>query len=221
MFNTSEYLGCGLYSLADAAWLLRLSPITLRYWAGERSAESMVSRQFKKDHLLTFAELMELQFVKLFRDAGVSLQAIRAAAAAAAKMFHTAYPFTVKRFDTDGKTIFATLKSHATDKVLTEDLKHGQYVFTKVIRPFFKKLEYRGANEAERFWPLQKRGRIVLDPNRKFGQPIDAETGVPTQAIISALKAGKGQDAPTVAKWLGVPLEAVKAAHRFDQLLST
>jgi uncharacterized protein (DUF433 family)/DNA-binding transcriptional MerR regulator len=222
MTSAEQYVGVGLYTLRDAARLLAVPMNTLRYWSGESNrADAMVARQFRDDHLLTFAELMELHFVKLFRDKNVSLQAIRKAAKAASRKFQTDYPFTVKQFNTDGNTIFATLKSRETDKVLIEDLQHGQLVFKRIILPFFKKLEYKGTNEAERFWPMQKRGRIVLDPLRRFGQPIDAETGVPTQAIISALKAGDGQDAPEVAKWFDIPLEAVKAAWKFERSLAS
>ncbi|MDX1969311.1 MAG: hypothetical protein SFV23_19195 [Planctomycetaceae bacterium] len=207
--------------MLDAAKLLAVPVNTLRYWAGETNqAETIVKRRFAADHLLTFAELMELHFVQLFRSEEVPLQAIRKAAIAASKQFNTDYPFTVKQFDTDGKTIFATLKSKETDRVLVQELHHGQLVFQKLIKPFFRKLEYRTTNEAERFWPMQKLGRVVLDPARKFGQPIDSETGVPTRAIYDAVTAGGGQDVKTVAKWFDIPLEAVRAAVKFEKTLS-
>ncbi|MDZ4684401.1 MAG: DUF433 domain-containing protein [Planctomycetaceae bacterium] len=222
MVDLAKYVGCGLYSLKDAARLLKVKPSTLRYWSGElHGAEGIVPRQLEDDRLLTFAELMEFHFVKLFRDHEVSLQAIRKAAKAASKKFHTNYPFTVKQFNTDGRSIFVTLHSRETDKELIEDLQRGQLVFTKLIRPFFKKLEFRGTTEAARFWPLQKQGRIVLDPNRRFGQPIDADTGVPTEALTRALKAGDGQSAADVARWFDIPVEAVRAAVRFERSLAT
>src|SRR5262245_40272463 len=101
----SKYLGVGIYTLQQAAKLLCVSGNILRYWIGEFSAESLVRRQFKDDRLLTFAELMELHFVKMFRDEGVTLHAIRRAADEASTKFHSEYPFTVRRFDTDGKSI--------------------------------------------------------------------------------------------------------------------
>jgi uncharacterized protein (DUF433 family) len=222
MPRSDSHLDCGLYSIADAAWLLGTSQTQLRYWAGERGGyEAVVKRRFPDEHLLTFAELMELHFVKIFRDHGVSLQAIRKAAAAACRKFKAEYPFTVRQFNTDGKTIFATLRDSETNKEITEDLQKGQLVFTQIIRPFFKKIDYGPTSEAERFWPLKKGGRVVLDPTRRFGQPIDSETGVPIQTILSALRAGDGQDAIEVATWFDIPLEAVKAAVRFDRSLAS
>jgi hypothetical protein len=159
---------------------------------------------------------MELLFIKMFRDEGVSAQAIRKASQAAAKKFKTDYPFAVQRFDTDGKTIFATLVSQSTGKKLVEDLKLGQFVFEKVLKPFFRKLDY-GNFEVERYWPMEKDGRIVLDPARKFGQPIDFDTGIPTRTLYNAVIAGGGQEVKAVANWFGVPVAAVNAAVAFER----
>lgn len=221
--DASDYFNSGVYTFAEAAKLLRVKPATLRYWIGElQDTPPLFHRKFPDKPILAFADLMELHFVKMFLDHDVSFQAIRKAANAAAKKFKTNYPFTVKRFDTDGREIFATLKSNETDKILVEHLQHGQYVFAKLIRPFFKKLDYRQTdNEIERYWPLRKSGRVVLDPTRRFGEPIDAETGVPISVILDAVHAGGGQDVPQVANWFEIPVEAVKAAIRFERLLAT
>jgi uncharacterized protein (DUF433 family)/DNA-binding transcriptional MerR regulator len=223
--DIQNHVGCGIYSVAQAARLLRIDASVLRRWIGEGpGCESVISRTFEEEQILTFAELMELHFIKMFREENVSLQAIRKAAQMAAQKFRSNYPFTVKRFDTDGKTIFATLKSKETDKELIQDLRQGQLVFATVIRPFFKRLDYLPTQEVGLFWPLRKssrqNGRVVLDPKRRYGQPIDSETGVPTSAITQALAAGDGQDVNTVAKWFDIPVEAVKAAIRFEKSLS-
>ena len=165
---------------------------------------------------LTFRELMEIQFIKLFRAEGLSLQAVRQVARKAAERDKTDYPLSAKQFDTDGKAIFATLIGTSEKACLVEDLRRGQFVFDPIIRPFFRKLEYRGGREVARYWPLEKSGRIVLDPARKFGQPIDAATGVSTRAIFEATQAGGGQDWKTVADWLEIPISAVEAAVTFE-----
>lgn len=216
-----KYLGCGLYDFATAAHLLRVEPHVLMYWLGEtRRGESIIVRQLREDRLLTFAELMELHFIKMFREQNVSIQAIRKAAKAASKKFESEYPFSVRRFDTDGRTIFATLRSKETDKEIIEDLQRGQLVFKKIVRPFFKKLDYRGTQDVERYWPLHKSGRVVLDPARHFGRPIDSQTGVPIDAIIQAVRADGGQDPQSVANWFKIPREAVMAAIRFERALA-
>jgi uncharacterized protein (DUF433 family)/DNA-binding transcriptional MerR regulator len=216
-----EIIGRGIYSLGQAARLLGVRTNTLRYWVHEHGhLAPAVHRSFDED-LLTFAELMEYHFVKMFLDKGVSFRTIRKAAKAAAAKFKVKYPFTVKKFDTDGTTVFATLTKGEKKQRVVEDLEKGQLVFETIIRPFFKKLDYSPTNGAERFWPLRRAGRVVLDPERRFGQPIDAETGVPTRVLYDAVTAGDGQDIKAVAQWFDIPLEAVKAAIRYEKSLAT
>lgn len=215
-----KLIGQGFYDIPQAARLLGVHCNTLRYWLTETATQdAIVSRKFPSMEMLTFAELMELYFVKMFRNENVALQTIRKAAEVASVKFRSEYPFTVRRFDTDGKSIFATLIGKESDNEIVEELKHGQLVFKTVIRPFFRKLKYDGQSLGE-FWPLGTSGRVVLDPMRRHGQPIDSETGVPVDTIIDSLKAGGGQDAKVVAKWLDIPLEAVQAAIQFDKSLT-
>lgn len=217
--RTPQHLGVGIYSVAEAAHLLKVSASTVQRWLDP--ASGLVTRAFSDEaDVLSFLELMELHFIQIFRQQGVSLATIRTASRKAAQRFGADYPFAVKRFDTDGKSIFATLIDERPGRVVVEDLKHGQLVFEQVMRPFFRKLDYQDQHEIIRYWPLERQGRVVLDPAREFGKPIDAETGVPTETISDALRAGGGQDARKVADWLGIPLAAVQAAMNFEQSLS-
>jgi uncharacterized protein (DUF433 family) len=189
----------------------------VRKWISPQ--EGLIHRALApEEQTVTFLELMELHFINMFRSQGVSLQTIRKAAAAASSKFHADYPFAVRRFDTDGRTIFATLIKDAGNEDVVEDLKKGQYVFDQIMRPFFRRLEYRGADEALRYWPLDIKGRVVLDPERQFGKPIDSETGVPTRALYEAVKAG--QEPSDVAEWFDVPHKAVLAAIKFEKSIA-
>lgn len=223
----SPFVGVGLYSFPEAARIIGTSPRTLRQWAKtyrytvrgvEYTRHPVIDRRLADEDVLTFLELIELLFVRLFRSQGVSMGVIRKAARVAAQRFDTPYPFAVRRFDTDGKSIFATLADQPGEQLVTEDLARGQYVFREVVHPYFRKLDYRGSAEALKFWPLDRDGRVVLDPRRHFGAPIDDETGVPTKALYDAVTAG-GQSHETVAQWFDVPLAAVKAAVIYERSL--
>jgi uncharacterized protein (DUF433 family) len=212
-----DRIGVGLYSIPEAARLLKTPAQRIQRWI--QPDDVLIPRAFDLDErILSFFELIELHFVKLFRDAGVSLQTIRRAAKVAARTFGTRHPFAVHRFDTDGCTIFATLGSAEQGKSLLEDLEHGQYAFDQILRPFFKKLEY-GKDDVVRYWPLDTTGRIVLDPKRRFGKPIDCLTGVPTNTLFHAVETGETEDA--VAAWFNVPAEAVRAAVAFEKSLAS
>ncbi len=228
--SPDTYLGIGLYSFPEAARIIGVKPPTLRRWAKEYRYTSRVTpylhqpvvpRYFgANDSPLSFVELIELLFVKMFRAEGVSMPAIRMASHRAVERFDTPYPFAVQRFDTDGKSIFATLGEESGNQGMVEDLTRGQLAFDTVIRTLFRKLDYRGNSDALRFWPLEHDGRIVLDPERGFGKPIDAETGVPTEALFDAVTAGKGQSHTEVAAWFDVPIAAVEAAVTYERMLS-
>jgi uncharacterized protein (DUF433 family) len=224
------YVGVGLYTIPEAAHIIGVKTPKLRRWIGEyqrtatdgirKLGKPVIARHFTDgERLLTFLELVELLFVKLFRAEGVPMTVIRKASDEAARLFGTRYPFAVKRFDTDGRRIFATLQDHTDDQRAVLELGKGQLVFESVVRPFFRKLEYRDGGEALRYWPLDRNGRIVLDPERSFGKPIDAETGVPTKALYDAVTAGGGQSPESVAEWFGVPREAVQAAVTYESAL--
>jgi len=227
--NPSRYVGVGLYSFPEAARIIGITPAKLRRWAGqyrrkvpgtEYLSKPVISRYFPDgEHVLTFLELVELLFVKLFREEGVSMQVIREAAEEAARRFDTPYPFAVKRFDTDGQRIFATLREESQEERSIVELGKGQYVFDAVVRLFSRKIEYQDGGDALRYWPRDREGRVVLDPQRSFGKPIDAETGVPTRALYDAVLAGGGQSPVVVAEWFGVPLDAVEAAVAFERSL--
>ena len=228
--SQSALVGVGLYSIPDAARIIGLKPAILRRWVSEYTYTShgvtyrhrpvVPPRLSGTKGVLTFLELIELLFVKQFRAEGVSMQVIRKAAQAAARKFDTPYPFAVRHFDTDGRSIFETLKAQPDGEAIVEDLARGQYVFDIVVRPFFRKLDYSDAGIVLKFWPLDREGRVVLDPEREFGAPIDEETGVPTRALFDAVRSGGGQSCETVAAWFEVPLAAVEAAVRYESMLA-
>lgn len=214
----TSYLGVGLYSIPEAGRIVGAPISRVRRWLDPESG--VVERCLNPaERTITFVELMDLFFIRMFRDEGVSLQTIRKVSEAAAKKFRAAHPFAVKRFDTDGKTVFATLKSDPDEQELVEDLAKSQYVFDNILRPFFRKLEYD--RYAIRYWPLERDGRVVLDPERHFGKPIDAESGIPTKTIHEAVTAGGGQECAAVAQWLGISIDAVNAAVEFERSLSS
>jgi DNA-binding transcriptional MerR regulator len=218
MKSAQSHLGVGLYSFAEAARLIGVHPRRIHRWLSEPDLAPMVFE--RSEHTITFQQLMELHFIKMFREAGVSLNVIRRASVEAAKKFDSAYPFSVKRFDTDGHRIFATLIEQGGKKPVLEELHHGQTAFLNICKPFFKKLDYRSSKELLRYWPRHRSGRVVMDRARKFGKPIDADTGVPTAVIYDAVKAGGGQSHEDVARWLGIPIAAIRKAVDFERSLA-
>lgn len=232
MSAQQTFMGTGLYGLPEAARYLRVPSATLRRWVtgyafaadgdqNERRSSTPVLRRpvvvVEGEMVLTFADLVELQFVSLFRRHGVSLPVIRAAAARAAQLFQTDYPFNVRRLQTDGRRIFAELDPERVEGVprerVVQELKEGQIVLGPFAEMFYKDLDY-DHDVASCWWPLGKKNRAVLDPARNFGKPSDDVTRVPLYPLYRMVRAG--EPVASVARWYGVDEEAVETALRFE-----
>lgn len=227
---TSDWLGVGLYSLPEAARLAQVPTNTVRRWlqgyrfrtlSGRRGASSAIFepelRQIDGCRAIGFHDLVELLFIKAFRDHGVGLPVIRRAAREAARRWDTTHPFCERKFATDGLTIFSTIRDEFGEEEVL-DLPNSQYVFESIIRPYLKQLDYAASGDVNRWWPLGKKGAVLVDPRRAFGKPVLARYGVPTGALYAALEAG--QTELEAAQWYDVPVSAVRAALRFEKGLA-
>ena len=213
-----------MYSISDAARVISVPPNRLRHWVQGyyyESAEarkrqvSVVPRFYGDDEPLAFVELIELLFVSEFQRIGLSMQYIRKAAARARQEFNTPYPFAVKRFATDGRKIFTTVAIQEQPRTATYEIVHGQGVFNSIVRRYFKYHLDIEREFANRYWPLGRRQRVVLDASRAFGAPIDEPTGVPTEALVAALEAGDSEE--DVAAWFEVPIQAIRTSLKYER----
>lgn len=140
--NTAcRLIGVGIYTPAEAALYTGIPAKDIRRWMfGYRSEGIQHSGiwipelDFSEEKLLGFHDLLEIRLVHVFRKHGVSLQAIRSASRQAREVFDQSYPFTCKRFQTDGRSIFATVFDETGDEAIL-DLAKRQYAFRQVIGP--------------------------------------------------------------------------------------
>lgn len=223
--SISGYVGVGLYSLADAAKLLRAPPRNIRRWMGGYVYKDAVGDAHRMPPLwkadlpeaddkieLSFRDLIELRFVKAFVDAGIGLKAIRNCLEYARSCVDSDRPFSSGQFRTDGRTIFLESLERAGEPRLL-DLRRKQYVFKQVVDHSFKDLDLE--NDAVARWrPFHGKSSIVVDPERAFGQPIAASFGVPTVVLADAVRA-EGSEA-RVARLFEVSPSVVRDAVRFE-----
>ena len=84
----TEFVGVGLYTISEAAKLLRSSPRTIRRWVEgydyRRNGEKVHSAPLWRPDLsiedgveLSFRDLIELRFISAFTDLGLSIRTIR------------------------------------------------------------------------------------------------------------------------------------------------
>lgn len=221
-------VGVGLYSFPEAAKLIGVESSNLRRWirgydrrekgsAEVHAIEALWPSPLVDQEVdaISFADLLEVRFVDVFRKHGVSLQTIRVAARHARELFGTNYPFTNRRFRTDGRGIFAEAIQETGESEMM-DLGKKQYVFDKVVRPsLYSGIEFGDDELAKRWFPVQHSKAIVLDPRIAFGKPIVTEVGIRTDILYDAYLAE--DDKHVVARLYEVPLSAVEHAIKFEQ----
>jgi uncharacterized protein (DUF433 family) len=166
---------------------------------------------------VSFRDLIELRFVRAFRDAGLGLQTIRACFTRAVEEVKDARPFSTQRFRTDGKTIFLEITHDVREGELI-DLRRRQSAFHRLVAPSLRDLEF-DADTVARWFPLGiTRKSIVVDPAHAFGRPILADGSIPAEIIFDAVRIEGSPE--KVAKLYDVPLLAVREAVAFQQQLA-
>jgi uncharacterized protein (DUF433 family)/DNA-binding transcriptional MerR regulator len=222
-----QLTGVGLYTISEAARLAGVRSVELRRWLrgyisgrGEdvRRHPPLWTSEIAEAAIdaVSFHDLLEVRFVKAFRNLGISLQAIRIAATNAREILSSPYPFLCKKFRTDGRTIFAEAMSESGELDLL-DLRQRQYVFAKVVEPsLYSGIEFGADEQAVRWYPMERSKAVVLDPELAFGKPIVTEVALRTDILYEAWLA-EGKDKRRVAHLYEVPTKAIEAAIRFEQ----
>ena len=59
------------------------------------------------------------------------------------------------------------------------------------MEDFCKKIQFSDDKIAERFYPIGKDRKIVVDPQRQFGQPIVTGTNILAENIFSMYESGE------------------------------
>lgn len=224
--SPGRIIGVGLYTTTQASLYTGISAKDIRRWMFGYNAQGVShpglwtsELAFLDEKLLSFHDLLEIRFVHAFRQHGVSLQAIRSASRQARELFEQAYPFTCKRFQTDGRDIFATVLDETGDETLLDLIKR-QYAFKQVIKPsLYDGIDYTGQGTALRWYPQKHSKAVVLDPTRNFGKPVLCVAGVDTSALYHAYLA-EGQDAKRVAMLFEIAASEVRAAINFEHRIA-
>ncbi len=167
--------GIGLDSLTEAARYIHVSRPLISHWALGRQSRARGSQaatrtpsvlvsptlRVEDENVLTFAHLIELRMVKLFRKHGVSMAVIKAAAQNAARSLGSAHPFSSLRLNTDGKRIFSDMSAADFEREgatvnkdrIVQDLATLHVVMGDIVRIYFRDTDYEH-DMASRWWLL-------------------------------------------------------------------
>jgi uncharacterized protein (DUF433 family) len=222
---TTAHYGVGAYTIPEAARLVGMTPARLRRWiygyeyeGGEGSQPALWHPQYDPEddgQLIGFRDLIETRIVEGLRRAGFGLPTIRSCITAARDILGDEHPFSTTAFKTDGRKLFLDIAGTVEDAVMY-DLRSRQRVFREVVLPSLSGLDF-GPDVAERWWLVPGRRTIVADPERSFGQPIIAETGLLTSRVLQELKAEGTPE--RVAKLYQLPVRSIRDAIQFEHEL--
>lgn len=229
-------LDIGIYSRADAARLLRVTPSRLTRWIAGYSYSwetshrdqhfgqqpALIARALPAlgDTLaMSFVELMELRVVKALVDKGVPLQRIRVASEILSRELGIAHPLASQRVYTDGMSVYAALSQEADqpDFIRLTRRDSEQIISGQIFHSFLSEMDFSAQTSlAERWWPMGKSYPVVLDPRISFGAPTVSGTRIRTRvlAVLSANASVK-----SLADDYHIPSGAVKAAWEFERHL--
>jgi uncharacterized protein (DUF433 family) len=212
--------GVGLYTPAEASRLLRIPSSKIVRWLRGHEVNGRWYERLWRPQIdigdgrtyLGFRDLMELRTAHAFMEAGVSAIMIRRAIEEATRFVDDERPLSTTRFRTDGRSIFLEIADESGDAKLL-DLFRRQYAFKQILEASLRGVDFEGIAPS-RWWPASREQRILVDPDRSFGQPIDADSGVPTASLVAAARAEGSAEA--AARIWQVPLQSVKRAIRFE-----
>ena len=220
--SSDALIGIGLYTVAEAARLVQVRPSRISRWLRGHDVEGRSYEPLWRPQVdlgddgifLGFRDLQEVRVVKAFIAKGLSPQRVRRAIMLAGELVDDERPLSTKRFRTDGRSIFLQVVEEDGQTRLT-DLFRQQFAFREMLEQSLSNIEYDDAGAPSLWWPLGRAGSVIMDPARSFGQPIEAETSVPTATLAAAARAeGSAENA---ARAWSVPLRAVRRAVEFEQ----
>ena len=191
----------GLYTLPDAAKLLRINLRLLRRWVAGYPADpaSVLKGQTSglgplqnsgvaRDRHFGFLTLIEIFTAYQLRTRGFSMQQLRRFRSELAERFETEFPFALKGLLSSRRELLKEMGDCALLQLGTG----GQTAFEKVLQPFCEKIEFDSASKlAAKLFPTGREKSIVVDPRHAFGQPVILGTNLTTEAIALRLRAGE------------------------------
>ena len=222
-----------MYSARMAAKLVGISKDRVRRWVKgydfrytlpnrirKVSQKPVIQRDYEGDSpYITFIELIDLLFVKEFLVRGFSLQKIRNALHEVENNIGHKH-FANETFFIDSKSIYLKVKNLPKNSAILELLSDGQWVIEPFIRDLSLKVDFNEVNHiANRWYPLGRKGLIIIDPKISFGRPTIIQRGIATDNIYD-LYLGESKNIKNVCEWMNLEVKEVEAAVFFEEKLN-
>jgi len=190
----SDVLQLQLYTVGEAARLLRLSSTKLRRWlegftVGGRFYQPVIRPEPTHSDVVTWAEFVEAGFLREYRAKRVSLQHLRPVIDEMRREFEVPYPLAHLKplVDTSKRQLVLSMQQELNledELKLLVRLPGGQLQWAAPVRAFLDKVDFDAKGVVERMHPLGKASPVVIDPEVTFGIP--QVKGIRTEAIAES-----------------------------------
>ncbi|NJM94326.1 MAG: DUF433 domain-containing protein [Cytophagales bacterium] len=164
----------GIYTIGEMARILRLPTNTVRRWLSafdnmDWPKGSHYSVNLEGVRVADFHTLLEFYVMAVLVEVGVRTSEVIEAHHHLSQLYSTQHPFVqqsvLESIRTDGKKI------HWEKDQILLTLDGSQQLNLQLIRVFFKKLNFDNKGKVRLFWPMGTEKAILMDPERRFGQP--------------------------------------------------
>ena len=213
-----DVLNRELYTIAEAARLLRLPKSTLRWWLEGRDQYPPVVRpEPTASGKVTWGEFVEAGFLREYRRSS-SLQQLRPVIDKLRDSFGVLYPLAYfKPFVGPGLQLTLEAQQSAQlpeDLTIVYEIMTGQLVLAYHAQEFVERVDFALSEEqwAQRMYPAGRESPVVIDPEFSFGAP--SIRGIKTFALAELVEAGEPAEA--VAEDFSLQLAEVKAAVSYE-----
>lgn len=194
IFDTKATIGEGVYTISDLAHILNQPPEKVRRWIitffDDRFANQFVKKYSWKidgSRAVNFQTMIELLSMFNLSKQGVSTREIIKSHSFLQEKFKTAFPFADKqvmsKLKLNGKKLIAEIENSFVN---TDGSYQLNFSFISFL---LEKIDFE-ENLAVRYYPLGKDKSIVIDPKRRFGNPVIASKNIEAEIICSHYKAG-------------------------------
>lgn len=213
-----KLLGLGVYTLQEASFYGKVSSRRLSSWVfGSTKYAPVIHSELIDERLVSFHDLVQAMAINKAREYGVSLQKIREAIQRAEQEFNISLPLAHQH-----KLVLFDKELHiqlSRDQIVQLTGRgRDQSMMVPIIEPFMKDLCFSEAGLAISYVAFKWHGkRIILDPQRQFGQPLVDGTGYRADVLANAFNVEGSAD--FVASEYNVTLADVKVAVSYMQSL--
>lgn len=235
MIATPNQLGIGIYTPAEAAFYARVSPRMIARWLfGDSAGNPVIERQLREsdERVVTFLDLIQTLAIREVRlRHRIPLQRIRDAIDKAREKYGLEYPLAHRHriflfSDQQGTghgDILIRLDEGGGDESFVQltGRGHGNLVLKPIVEMFLDDLSFDPETHlATEYRPMTEgAARIVLNPHRRFGEPIVEPGGYTAATLWHATNTeGSIEDA---ASAYGVSKAEVELANKYYDMLQS